>query len=220
VRDSGPLPEEQQKTIDEMQAKWAADPAYPKTEATAASVGRFIQNYNTLEDSVMRVAWFLIDPENERAAQVILDGQDAARVEDLLRALLPLRVSAGPFLDYGLGLIDKLSELRIFRRSIVHGISRFQTFGDVPPNVELLFRPKRSAADYRVVGDALDKDANDEGTVLAVSLDLILTNYLRELVRLYALAYPEKEEVVKKRLPDSASAVYALGLGKSSSRKD
>lgn len=213
------LPNEQARLVAAMQARWATDPAYPKPKDELASVGAFIFNYNTLEDTLVRVAWFLIDQDNERAAQVILDGQDAARVEELIKALLPLRVSKGPFLDYGLKLIDDMAELRAFRRGIVHGVARFQEFGAVPPKVERAFRPKRSAEGYKAIGDALDKAATEEGIARAVALDLVLNDYLRGLLQLYLTENPKKEEWLKNRELTASDGVYVLGTGRAPPEK-
>jgi hypothetical protein len=121
-------------------------------------IGRLVVNFNALEHSVRRLAWGLIDPIDQRIGQIVTDTLGAARIDELVRALLLHRTVDARVRDHIIKLLQQSAVIRNRRNDFVHAIWRVPNDAADLRDMDAARPPTRKKTDYTPVTGSTSKD--------------------------------------------------------------
>jgi hypothetical protein len=121
-------------------------------------IGRLVVNFNALEHSVRRLAWGLIDPIDQRIGQIVTDTLGAARIDDLVRALLLHRTVDADVRDQVIELLQQSAVIRNRRNDFVHAIWRVPNDATDLRDMDAARPLTRKKTDYTPVTGSTSKD--------------------------------------------------------------
>jgi hypothetical protein len=158
------------------------------------AIGRLVVNFNAADHSLRMLAWHLVDPKDRRAAQIILDGMETSKIEELIRALLPHRIADKETGDKGLALITRMSEVRSRRRQLVHSFWRLPNESSDVADLQAVL-PARRKSDYDIVYRTPDPTQIAPTADAASDLAHQLEDYLKEIASAPVPPPPIDDEV-------------------------
>ena len=131
---------------------------YGDINSILREIGRLVVNFNALEHSVRRLAWGLIDPIDQRIGQIVTDTLGAARIEDLVQALLLHRAVDASVRDQVIELLQQSGVIRNRRNDFVHAIWRVPNDATDLRGMDAARPPTRKKTDYTSVKGSASKD--------------------------------------------------------------
>jgi hypothetical protein len=124
---------------------------YADVDPVLREIGRLVLNFNSAEHSLRRLAFLLIDADDERIGEITLDRLGAVGLEELVLALVAYRLSNEAEVVKRAGsAVRRFGDVRVRRNNIVHAIWRMPNESTDPEQIEAVHRQFRKGVDTGV----------------------------------------------------------------------
>lgn len=134
-------------------------------EPILRETGRLVVNFNVAELALRRIACTFIDRQNERIGHVVLDVARAPRLEEMVRAMVELRVDDEDLKLRLNSALDRFRALREDRSALVHAVWRIPNDATDLKEMSAARPPSRKSSDYSPIPKgslaALDRAARE-----------------------------------------------------------
>jgi len=117
-------------------------------EPHVRAIGRLVVNFNALEHTVHRLAWTLLNAQDDRPGQIVTDRLEASKLEEMVKALIHHSIKDQSLGDRVDALLARMPAARSRRNEFVHSFVRIPNDSVDLSQARTTRRPTRSRQDY------------------------------------------------------------------------